>query len=74
MNLKNVIFQTYDELYGEFSKDETLTIVPNLARTKSRGSVQLMSSNPFDPPLVDQNYFDHPDDMRLMIKGNLLDA
>ena len=62
--------QIYKDQYGEFTKDETLTIIPNLARTKSRGSVQLKSSNPFDNPVVDQNFFDHPDDMKLMIKGS----
>ena len=64
--------QMYKELYGEFFNTETLTIIPTLARTKSRGFVQLKSKNPFDTPAVDLNYFDHQDDMKLMIKGKSL--
>lgn len=63
------LFQTYDGLFSEFYGSETITIFPCLARAKSRGSVRLHSADPADPPLVDPNYFDHPDDMKLMIKG-----
>uniref|UniRef100_A0A6A7FRT3 Glucose dehydrogenase [FAD, quinone]-like n=1 Tax=Hirondellea gigas TaxID=1518452 RepID=A0A6A7FRT3_9CRUS len=61
--------EIYNNLYEEFFNDETLTINPCLLRPKSRGSVRLASSNPFDNPVADINYFDHPDDMKLMIKG-----
>jgi choline dehydrogenase len=34
-------------------------------RPKSRGSVGLASANPADAPLIDQNYLDDPDDLRV---------
>ena len=38
-------------------------------RPKSRGSVQLASSDPFTPPLIDPGYLSHPDDMARMVRG-----
>ncbi|KAL5015797.1 hypothetical protein ScPMuIL_005386 [Solemya velum] len=34
-----------------------------IAKYKSRGSLTLRSSDPLDPPIVDPNYMDHPDDI-----------
>ncbi|GBM71922.1 hypothetical protein AVEN_98726-1, partial [Araneus ventricosus] len=30
---------------------------------KSRGTVRLKSSDPYDPPVIDPNYFDDPSDL-----------
>ena len=38
-------------------------------RPKSYGTVTLNSSDPYDPPKIDQAFFSHPDDMEIMIKG-----
>jgi choline dehydrogenase-like flavoprotein len=38
-------------------------------RPQSRGSVTLASADPFAPPLIDPNFFDHPDDMQRMVRG-----
>lgn len=59
----------YDALYGEFSNGPSMTMNPCLLRAKSRGSVTLRSANPKDLPIVDHNYFDHPNDIKLMLKG-----
>ncbi|PMN89887.1 GMC family oxidoreductase [Enterovibrio norvegicus] len=40
-----------------------------LLRPKSIGTVKLNSANPYDSPRIDPNFFDHPDDMSVMIKG-----
>ncbi|MBY6195888.1 GMC family oxidoreductase [Vibrio hangzhouensis] len=40
-----------------------------LLRPKSRGTVTIKSSNPYEAPAIDPNFFSHPDDMPLMIKG-----
>lgn len=46
-----------------------VTLNACLLRPKSRGSVRLRSANPFDKPLVDNNYLADPEDMRLEIAG-----
>lgn len=47
----------------------TFTVLPILLRPKSKGSIRLQSDDPFDPPLIDPNYLDHPDDVKTMLKG-----
>lgn len=57
-------FQSYiDRNMGAF------TVVPILLHPKSKGSIRLQSDDPFDPPLIDPNYLDHPDDVKTMLKG-----
>lgn len=38
-------------------------------RPKSRGQVLLASSDPLDDPLIDPNYFSHPDDLEVLVRG-----
>jgi len=38
-------------------------------RPQSRGSVTLASADPFAAPLIDPNFFDHPDDMPRLVRG-----
>lgn len=46
-----------------------LTLNSCVLRPGSRGSVRLASSNPGDQPLVDTNYFEDPEDLRLSLAG-----
>ncbi len=45
------------------------TITPCLLRPQARGSVRLRSADPRDKPVVDSNFFGHPDDLRLTISA-----
>jgi choline dehydrogenase len=44
---------------------EGFTAYANVARPRSRGSVQIASADPFAAPVIDPNYLSHPDDIRL---------
>jgi choline dehydrogenase len=44
-----------------------VTFTSCLLRPKARGSVTLRSANPADQPLVNCNFFGHPDDLRLTL-------
>jgi choline dehydrogenase len=44
-----------------------VTLTSCLLRPKARGSVRLRSANPADKPLVDANFFGHPEDLRLTL-------
>lgn len=44
-----------------------VTLTSCLLRPKARGSVRLRSANPADKPVVDANFFGHPDDLRLTV-------
>jgi choline dehydrogenase-like flavoprotein len=40
-----------------------------LLRPKSRGSVTLESADPVAPPRIDPKFYDHPDDLEVMVKA-----
>ncbi len=44
-----------------------VTLTPCLLRPKARGTVRLRSADPRDLPLVDSQFFGHPDDLRLTL-------
>jgi choline dehydrogenase-like flavoprotein len=44
-------------------------VIPILLHPKSRGTIRLQSNDPFDSPLIDPNYLDHPDDIRTFLRG-----
>ena len=41
----------------------------NIARPRSRGTVRIASTDPTQHPLIQPNYFEDPDDMRVMREG-----
>ncbi len=46
-----------------------VTLTPCLLRPRARGTVRLRSADPADKPLVDSQFFGHPEDLRLTIAG-----
>nr|XP_053653215.1 glucose dehydrogenase [FAD, quinone]-like [Cherax quadricarinatus] len=59
----------YQQYFHGLGGREGFSIGPFVTRPKSRGSVTLNSANPLDAPLIDTNYFDHPEDIAAMIRG-----
>jgi choline dehydrogenase len=53
----------------DIAPQDGVTLNACLLRPKSRGSVRLRSSNPFDKPVIDNNYLADPEDLRLEIAG-----
>ncbi|XP_061176434.1 glucose dehydrogenase [FAD, quinone]-like [Saccostrea echinata] len=47
----------------------TFFALPILLHPRSRGTIRLQSDDPFDPPIIDPNYLDHPDDIKTLLKG-----
>ena len=48
---------------------ESYFLLPILLHPKSKGTVRLQSTDPFDPPLIDPQYLEHPDDVKTFLKG-----
>lgn len=44
-------------------------VLVQLLRPKSAGSVRLASASPNDKPIIDPNFFDHPDDIAALKRG-----
>ncbi|XP_015435962.1 PREDICTED: glucose dehydrogenase [FAD, quinone]-like [Dufourea novaeangliae] len=61
--------QFYKKVFSGYEGLDAFSIVPVLLHPKSRGRVSLRTSNPFDPPVFDINYYDHEDDLRTMVRG-----
>ena len=55
---------------GQEDEDETLTnavgMIGSLYLAKGSGELKLRSANPIDPPEIDYNYFQDPEDLRRM--------
>ncbi|MEJ0023932.1 MAG: GMC oxidoreductase [Alphaproteobacteria bacterium] len=54
---------------GQGKPSHGITLMANLLKPKSRGSMALRSSNPLDPPMISPNYLSHEDDLALSIRG-----
>ncbi|XP_052810599.1 glucose dehydrogenase [FAD, quinone]-like [Mya arenaria] len=54
---------------GNTTSGQGFTIIVELLRPDSRGSVLLGSANPFTQPKIDPNYLFNPKDIQMMIKG-----
>ncbi|XP_058799453.1 glucose dehydrogenase [FAD, quinone] [Phymastichus coffea] len=61
--------EVYDKVYRPIANHDAWTIMPLLLRPRSRGTVRLRSSNPFQGPKIDANYFDDPHDIATLVEG-----
>lgn len=55
--------------FGPILSRDAFTINPVLLRPRSRGRVRLRSANPLHWPLLYPNYYDHEEDVRVMVEG-----
>ncbi|XP_039961794.1 glucose dehydrogenase [FAD, quinone]-like [Bactrocera neohumeralis] len=60
----------YNTMFGNVKSDGFM-IFPMILRPKSRGRVLLKSNDPFKYPLLYANYFAHPDDLDIAVRGVL---
>uniref|UniRef100_A0A6G1S9S7 Alcohol dehydrogenase n=1 Tax=Aceria tosichella TaxID=561515 RepID=A0A6G1S9S7_9ACAR len=65
------ILDLTDEYVNQFllpyATSHSMGMFPVLLRPKSRGFVRLRSTNPTDSPLIDPQYYSHPDDIKSMV-------
>lgn len=61
--------ETYDNLYGYLNDAKFFKIYVILLYPKSRGSVKLKSSSPYEYPVIDSRFLEHPDDIYQMYQG-----
>ncbi|KAL7642612.1 UNVERIFIED_CONTAM: hypothetical protein RMT77_007176 [Armadillidium vulgare] len=57
--------QYFKPLFGQIG----FSLGPILIRPKSRGSITLRSTDPFDQPNIDPKFLSHPEDLELMVKA-----
>lgn len=61
--------EVYNTVFRPITNKDAWTIMPLLLRPKSRGTIRLSSSNPFQNPIIDPNYFDDPLDIATLVEG-----
>ncbi|XP_018026206.1 versicolorin B synthase-like, partial [Hyalella azteca] len=64
--LKDEVYQDY---YAPYEGRDGFDVQIMLQVPRSRGAVTLRSNSPFEPPNVDPNYFEHPDDVEDLLKS-----
>lgn len=55
--------------YPENPNAHGYTLAPGLVATQSRGTLELQSADPYQPPLINPNYLAADDDMRALVAG-----
>lgn len=63
--------EIYDAMFEPIEQNDlqSFMVFPMVLRPKSRGRILLRSKNPFHHPIIRPNYFTHPYDMDISIKG-----
>lgn len=56
----------WEQVFFPFVRKECFTLLPVMLKPKSRGWIKLKSKNPYDKPLIDPQYFSHPEDLEAM--------
>ena len=59
----------WDEYFKPISETDTFSIMPVWLRPKSIGWIKLRSNDPYDKPVINPNYFNDPQDLKVMIEG-----
>ncbi|XP_055933903.1 glucose dehydrogenase [FAD, quinone]-like [Argiope bruennichi] len=59
----------YDLAFSPYENDPIFICLSSILHPKSRGTVRLQSTNPYDPPLIDPNYYADPADVEAVVKG-----
>lgn len=65
----NIEPSVYQQIYGPYENKTILWCLSSMLHPKSNGYVSIRSSSPYDPPVIDPNYFEHPDDIKDTISG-----
>ncbi|XP_063697755.1 glucose dehydrogenase [FAD, quinone]-like [Culicoides brevitarsis] len=59
----------YHSMFDGIIERPGFGMVPVLMKPKSRGFIKLKSKNPFDWPVMQPRFFEHPHDMEIMLQG-----
>jgi choline dehydrogenase-like flavoprotein len=57
------------DYFGPYRGMDTATLAPTLLHPKSRGFLELRSSDPSAAPIIQPNYLHHPDDVKSLVRG-----
>ena len=61
--------ETFYKMYAPLKDKDTFSFLLMVTRPTSRGFIQLRSRNPFDKPIFEAGYFEHPHDIKVIVEG-----
>ncbi|GIY12801.1 glucose dehydrogenase [Caerostris darwini] len=61
--------EVYKQVFESCSDSPVYICCVSPLQPKSRGTVRLRSSNPYDPPAIDPNYFEDQRDLQVQVEG-----
>ncbi|XP_054709898.1 glucose dehydrogenase [FAD, quinone]-like [Uloborus diversus] len=61
--------EVFQKVFGPYLNESIHLCLSQILHPKSRGSVRLRTTNPYDPPDIDPNYFEHPQDLQDVVEG-----
>ena len=68
----NIGDEAWMKVWRQLSFKDAFSIIPLLLRPKSVGNIKLRSKNPFVYPYINAGYFNHPEDIKVLVEGSLL--
>jgi len=61
--------QIFKQVFKPYIGVDTLTISPLLLRPRTRGWIRLQSKDPYESPLIEPNFFDDENDLKVLVEG-----
>ncbi|XP_075546887.1 L-sorbose 1-dehydrogenase-like [Dermacentor variabilis] len=61
--------EAFDSFIGPTNGQPGFRLAPVINRPKSRGSISLKSTDPYDHPAIDPRILEHPDDIKAVAQG-----
>ncbi|GBN76146.1 Glucose dehydrogenase [FAD, quinone] [Araneus ventricosus] len=61
--------EIYKAVFGPYENWPLFACISQHLQPKSRGTVRLKSTNPYDSPAIDPNYFENPEDLKVTVEG-----
>ncbi|KAH9421299.1 hypothetical protein DERP_013748 [Dermatophagoides pteronyssinus] len=59
--------EMWHQVYQPYVKFDTFSLYPVMLRPESIGYIELRSTNPYDPPIIDPKYLTHQKDIESMV-------
>ncbi|XP_054709909.1 uncharacterized protein LOC129219656 [Uloborus diversus] len=61
--------EVYSAVYAPYEGKPFYACLVSLLKPKSRGTITLRSTDPYDPPVIDPNYLEDPEDIQDLVEG-----
>jgi choline dehydrogenase-like flavoprotein len=62
--------QAWKDYFRPYLGQYAMNVRPSVMKPKSRGTIRLASTNPYDYPLIDPNYASNPEDVKILVEGS----